>query len=669
MNPTPSLQQAKTRIKQLRKEIICHEKKYYRDNKPQISDFEFDSLMFELQKIEEKFPELTTPESPTQRVGEQSRKGFDSIKHSIPMLSLDNCYNSTELKKFEERIQKSLLSQKIEYVTELKIDGLGISIIYQDGKFTRAVTRGDGIRGEDVTANVKTIKSLPLTIPEKHDIEVRGEIYLPFHSFQKINQTRSEKNESLFANPRNAAAGSIRLLDPKIVAARSLDVFLYSVYIEEQEQESQWDNLKKLKALGFKTNPHSRLNSSLEEVIMVYEGWQKSRENFDYDIDGIVIKVNEVEQQKILGQTSKFPRWAISLKFTARQATTKINDIVIQVGRTGALTPVALLEPVKLSGITISRATLHNEEEIKRKEIRKGDIVLIERSGDVIPRIVSVMKEKRTGQEKIFTLPTLCPVCQTKIFKPKGDAVSRCINPSSPAIMRQSLLHFASRRAMNIEGLGNALVDQMIKEKLVTEIPDLYSLKLKDLDKLERMGRISSLNLLDEIKKSKNQSLIRVIFALGIRYVGERTARILASHYKNMKKLTEAKPDELLAIKDIGPKVSEGIVYFFKQPENIKLIQKLEAAGLNFSSLESSTRKDPYLGDKLFVLTGTLSSMTREQAKEKIENLGGIVTSSLSRKTIYLVVGSASGSKLQKAQKLGIMTLSEREFLDLIKEK
>ncbi len=669
MNPTPSLQQAKTRIKQLRKEIIYHEKKYYRDNNPQISDFEFDSLMFELQKIEEKFPELTTPESPTQRVGEQPLEGFASIKHSIPMLSLDNCYNSTELKKFEERIQKSLLSQKIEYVTELKIDGLGISIIYRDGKFTRAVTRGDGIRGEDVTANVKTIKSLPLTIPEKNDIEVRGEIYLPFHSFQKINQTRSEKNEPLFANPRNAAAGSIRLLDPKIVAARSLDVFLYSVYIEEQEQESQWDNLKKLKALGFKTNPCSRLNSSLEEVIMVYEGWQKSRENFDYDIDGIVIKVNEVEQQKILGQTSKFPRWAISLKFAARQATTKINDIVIQVGRTGALTPVALLEPVKLSGITISRATLHNEEEIKRKEIRKGDTVLIERSGDVIPRIVSVMKEKRTGQEKIFTFPTLCPVCQTKIFKPKGEAVSRCINPSCPAIMRQSLLHFASRRAMNIEGLGNALVDQMIKEKLVTEIPDLYSLKLKDLDKLERMGRKSSLNLLDEIIKSKNQSLFRVIFALGIRYVGERTARILASHYKNMKKLTESEPDELLAIKDIGPKVSESIVFFFKQPENIKLIQKLEAAGLNFSSLESSTREDTYLGGKLFVLTGTLSSMTREQAKEKIENLGGIVTSSLSRKTIYLVAGSAPGSKLQKAQKLGTMTLSEREFLDLIKEK
>jgi DNA ligase (NAD+) len=402
---------------------------------------------------------------------------------------------------------------------------------------------------------------------------------------------------------------------------------------------------------------------------MVYEGSQKTMENFDYDIDGIVIQVNKVEQQKILGQTSKFPRWAISLKFAARQATTKINDIVIQVGRTGALTPVAFLEPVKLSGITISRATLHNEEEIKRKEIRKGDTVLIERSGDVIPRIVSVMKEKRTGQEKIFTLPTLCPVCQTKIFKPKGEAVSRCINPSCPAIMRKSLLHFASRRAMNIEGLGDALVDQIVKEKLVTEIPDLYSLKLKDLDKLERMGRKSSLNLLDEIIKSKNQSLFRVIFALGIRYVGERTARILASHYKNMRKLTESEPDELLAIKDIGPKVSESIVFFFKQPENIKLIQKLEAAGLNFSSLESSTREDTYLGKKLFVLTGTLSSMTREQAKEKIENLGGIVTSSLSRKTFYLVAGSAPGSKLQKAQKLGTVTLNEHEFLDLIKEK
>ena len=669
MNPFPSLQQAKTRIKQLRKEITYHEKKYYCDNNPQVSDFEFDSLMLELLKIEENFPKLTTPESPTQRVGEQPLEGFASIKHSTPMLSLDNCYNSKELKKFEEKIHKILPSQKIEYVTELKIDGLGISIIYRDGKFAQAVTRGDGIRGDDVTANVKTIKSLPLTIPEKNDIEVRGEIYLPFHSFQKINQTRSKKNEPLFANPRNAAAGSIRLLDPKIVAARVLDVFLYSVYIEEQEQESQWDNLKKLKALGFKTNPLSRLSSSLEEIMKVYEEWQKSRENFDYDIDGIVIKVNNVEQQKILGQTSKFPRWAISLKFAARQATTKINDIVIQVGRTGALTPVAFLEPVKLSGITISRATLHNEEEIKRKEIRKGDTVLIERSGDVIPKIVSVMKEKRTGQEKIFPFPTLCPVCQTKLFKPKGEAVSRCINPSCPAIMRKSLLHFASRRAMNIEGLGDALVDQLINKKLVTEIPDLYSLRLKDLDKLERMGRKSSLNLLNEIVKSKNQSLFRVIFALGIRYVGEHTARILASHYKNMKKLIESKPEELLAIKDIGPKVSESIVFFFKQPENIKLIQKLEAAGLNFSSLESSIREDAYLEGKLFVLTGSLSSMTREQAKEKINNLGGIVNSSLSHKTNYLVAGKAPGSKLQKAQKFGTVTLVESEFLDLIKKK
>lgn len=661
-----SKKDASQRIDKLREEIKYHEKKYYVDNDPQISDYEFDLLVKELQKLEQRFPDLIVPESPSQRVGEQSLEGFVSVEHSTPMLSLDNCYNESELMEFEERIKKIIPQENIEYVAELKIDGLGISILFRRRKYNRAVTRGDGFRGDDVTANVKTIKSLPLEIESSQEVEVRGEIYMPFPSFRRINEERQETGESLFANPRNAAAGSIRLLDPKVVSQRDLDMFLYSLFIGGKEKESQWANLNILKDLNFRINPHRRLCRSLDEVLGFYREWQNKRDSLDYDVDGIVIKVNSTEQQKILGKTSKFPRWAISFKFPARQATTLVKDIIIQIGRTGALTPVALLEPVKLSGITISRSTLHNEDEIKRKDIRIGDHVLIERSGDVIPKVVSVMKEKRTGKEKRFVFPRKCPVCHSSTFQAEGEAVSRCTNPSCPAKLKESLLHFASRRAMNIEGLGEAIVDQLLAKKLVKNIPDIYNLRQEDLVNLERMGPKSAQNLLDEIEKSKDREISRLIFALGIRFVGERTSRALASHFRSIDALKQARFEELIQIQDVGPKVAESVVFFFEQPENTELVHKLKEMGLNLSPAAILEEGEKPLVGQTFVLTGKLSRFSREEAAEIIEALGGEVSSSVSRNTTYVVVGEAPGSKLQRAQRLGITTLGETEFIRLI---
>jgi DNA ligase (NAD+) len=662
VNENLTFHQAEERIHRLREEILYHEVKYYRDNDPQISDYEYDLLIKELETLEAVYPDLITPESPTQRVGEQPLEGFTPVEHSSPMLSLDNCYTTRELQEFEERIKKIITIDELEYVVELKIDGLGISVIYRDGKFDQAVTRGDGTRGDDVTLNVKTIKTFPLTIGLKQVVEVRGEIYMPYTSFHALNAQRDQKGEPLFANPRNAAAGSIRLLDPKLVAGRRLDAFLYSLFIDGKETESQWQTLKTLHELGFKTNPFSRLCPSLEEVISLYDELIQQRDSLEYDADGIVVKVNSTAQQHRLGQTSKFPRWAISRKFPARQATTRINDIVIQVGRTGALTPVAILEPVQLAGITISRSTLHNETEIQRKDIRIGDTVLIERSGDVIPRVVSVMMERRTGAERTFSFPPVCPVCGTKAFRPEGEAVSRCINPSCAAVLRESILHFASRRAMNIEGLGDALVDQLLATGLVREIPDLYRLRLDQLENLERMGRKSSQNLLAEIEKSKANDLSRLIYALGIRYVGERTAQILATHYRSIDALGAATNEDLMEIEDVGPKVAESVVFFFAQPHNRELVEKLRDQGLNLTGqLTPAAQKQPLSG-KTFVLTGALAGMSREQATELIENLGGKVTSSVSARTDYLIVGADPGSKLQKARKLGIALLSVEEF-------
>lgn len=657
--------QAAKRIIKLRPEIEYHEKKYYVDSDPQISDFEFDRLVRELQDLEHRFPDLITPESPTQRIGEKPVAAFPTVAHRLPMLSLDNCYTVEELREFEGRIRKLLPDEKIEYVTELKIDGLSISILYREGKYARALTRGDGLRGDDVSANVKTIRSLPLVISDRGEVEVRGEVYLPFESFRQINREQENQGKPPFANPRNAASGSIRLLDSKEVGRRRLDAFLYYIYIDGREMPTQWEGLHKLKQEGFKTNPRSRHCRTLQEVIDYWEEWREKRDGLDYDVDGIVIKINSAEQRAGLGTTAKSPRWAISFKFPARQATTKILGIRVQVGRTGALTPVADLEPVRLSGTTITRSTLHNEDEVRRKDVRIGDWVLIERSGDVIPKVMAVMKERRTGKEKKFAFPKNCPVCGSAAFRPEGEVISRCTNPSCPAKLRESLLHFASRRAMNIEGLGDSLVDQLLGKKLVGSIPDIYSLRLEDLVSLERMGPKSSQNLLAEIGKSKSRDLASLVFALGIRHVGERLAQTLAGHSRTLDALAGASAEELTQVEDIGPKVAESIVFFFRQPETKALIRKLREAGLNFESL-AERRGAQTLAGKTFVLTGTLAGMEREKVQELIEGLGGKVTSSVSSRTDYLVVGESPGSKLGKARELGLATLDEREFLKLV---
>jgi DNA ligase (NAD+) len=584
------------------------------------------------------------------------------------MLSIDNAYTEDEVREFEDRVKKLLPSQKVEYVAELKIDGLSIALLYRQGKYVQAVTRGDGVRGDDVTGNVRTIKSLPLAIRNEHDVEARGEIYLPFKSFQRINQDREEQGLALFANPRNAAAGSVRLLDPREVAGRGLNTFLYALSIDGQEPLSQWEALRALRELGFRTNPHSKLCPTLEAAVSYWKEWRDRRDTLDYDCDGVVIKVNDLAQREALGFTAKAPRWAISFKFPARQATTRVNDIIIQVGRTGALTPVAVLEPVKLSGTTISRSTLHNQDEIARKDIRIGDTVLLERSGDVIPSVVSVMKDRRTGKEKKFRWPARCPVCRTKAFKPEGEVIWRCINPSCPARLRESLLHFASRRAMNIDGLGEALVDQLMAKKLLRKVPDLYALTLKDLTSLERMGPKSSQNLLEQVERSKARDLAALVFALGIRHVGERTARDLADRFHSLDALSGAPQDDLAKVPDIGPTVAESIAFFFKQPENIALVHGLKKAGLNFEAREERKKASGPLAGRVFVFTGGLGGFTREEARRMVEDLGGAVLDDVTKKTTDVVAGESPGSKLAKAGKLGLPVLSEEDFLKLVKK-
>jgi DNA ligase (NAD+) len=658
----------RARAEALRQKIVHHERKYYVDNDPQISDAEFDGLMAELRELERRFPELVTPESPTQRVGEKPVEGFPAVVHRTPMLSIENGYDEDEIREFEDRVRKLLPDRPLAYTAELKIDGLGMSILYRDGRFARAVTRGDGVRGDDVSANVKTIRSLPLEIPVRGEVEVRGEVYLPFASFRKVNREREEAGEALFANPRNAAAGSIRLLDPKLVAARGLSVFLYYLVIDGREEPTQWGALRKLRELGLPTNPHSRHCRTLEEALAYFREWNAKRDSLDYDADGIVIKVDDTAARRELGTTAKSPRWAISYKFPARQATTRVNGIVIQVGRTGALTPVAVLEPVKLSGTTISRSTLHNEEELRRKDVRVGDYVLLERSGDVIPQVVAVMKERRPRGSKPFAWPKLCPVCGSKVFRPEGEVIARCANTSCPARVRESILHFASRRAMDIDGLGEAIVDQLLAAGLVRSIPDLYALRYDDLVELERLGPKSSRNLLDEVAASKGRGLARLLYALGIRHVGERLAQTLAARFGSLGALEAAGPDDLVQAEDVGPKVAESILFFFAQPENRDFIRRLREAGVEDRDARTAGGPKPLAGE-VFVITGTLAAMTRDEARELLEGLGAEVGSSVTRKTTGLVVGEAPGSKLDRARELGVRVIEEREFLKLVGRK
>jgi DNA ligase (NAD+) len=656
------------RAEALRRKIVYHEHKYYVDNDPQISDEEFDRLVHELRGLEARFPDLVTPESPTQRVGEKPVDGFPAVVHRTPMLSIENGYTEDEIREFEERVRKLLPDRTVAYTAELKIDGLGISVIYRDGKFARAVTRGDGVRGDDVSANVKTIRSLPLVIDAPGEIEVRGEIYLPFASFRAINRDREEAGEPLFANPRNAAAGSIRLLDPRIVAGRNLSVYLYYLFVGGREEPTQWEALKRLKALGFPTDPHSRHCRTIDEALAYFREMAEKRDALDYDADGIVIKVDSADERRELGTTAKSPRWAISYKFPARQATTRVNDITVQVGRTGALTPVAVLEPVRLSGTTISRSTLHNEEELRRKDVRIGDFVLIERSGDVIPQVVSVMKERRRRGAKPFPWPARCPVCGSKVFRPEGEVVSRCTNTSCPARVRESILHYAGRRAMDIDGLGEAIVDQLLSAGLVRSIPDLYDLRFEHLVDLERLGPKSSRNLLDQIEASKSRGLARLLFALGIRHVGERLAQTLAARFRTLEALAAATEEDLVEAEDVGPKVAESIRFFFAQPENLDFIRRLRTAGVSDRAAEATAGPKPLAG-QVFVITGTLPDLSRDEAREMLEALGAEVGSSVTRKTTALIVGDSPGSKLDKARELGVRTIGAEEFQELVARK
>jgi DNA ligase (NAD+) len=659
-------------IEKLRNDIRYHEYRYYVLDNPEISDFEFDKLMRRLQELEAQHPELVTPDSPTQRVGGQPAQEFPKVRHSLPMLSLDNTYSVDELKDFDRRVREISGRSKVEYVGELKLDGLSMALTYEDGVLTHGVTRGDGVEGEDVTANARTIRSVPLRIdPKRSEVigdprrfEVRGEVIMPRKAFEQTNAQREAAGEARFANPRNAAAGSMRQLDSRIVAQRKLDMFLYYLLVENREPLRQhWQNLEALAKMGFKVNPNRRLCKSFEELMACIQEWESKRDGLEYEIDGIVVKVNDIRLWEELGTTAKSPRWAIAYKYAARQATTRVMDIRAQVGRTGTLTPVADLEPVDVGGVTVSHATLHNMDEIKRLDVKVGDTVLIQRAGEVIPQVVKVVKQAPEGRE--FSMPKQCPVCGGDVHRAEGEVAYRCVNSACPARLKESLLYFAGRRAMNIDGLGDALVDQLVDKGLVRDVADLYGLTQEQVANLERMGDKSAGNLLLEIDNSKKASLARLIFALGIRFVGERTGQLLADHFASLDKLAKASAEELLEVEEVGPRVAESILEFFREPRNLKVIAKLRNAGLQFESAKVY-KPEGNLAGKQFVITGTLPRYSRDEAKKMIEEAGGRVTGSVSKKTDYVVVGADPGSKLDKARSLGVKTIEEGELLKLL---
>lgn len=657
------------RIEELRKIINHHNYLYYVLDAPEISDAEFDQLMQELVKLEEEYPQFITPDSPTQRIGAPPAEGFQSVRHRIKMLSLSDAFDFDELEAFFGRVEKALPEQKVEYVCELKIDGSAVAITYRNGVYERGATRGDGETGEDITANLKTLHSIPLKLrleTPPTELEVKGEVFLPADKFKELNKQREREGLSLFANPRNAAAGSLRQLDPQVTASRALDMFSYAVgYISGYSFNSHCEALEFLKKAGVKVNPHIKLAKSPKEVFEFCKHWAERREGLPYEIDGVVVKVNSLVQQEQLGETSKSPRWAIAYKFAAKQATTKIEQIVVQVGRTGALTPVAHLTPVQVGGTTVSRATLHNEDEIRRKDVRIGDTVLIQRAGDVIPEVVSVVPTKRTGKEKKFKMPKRCPVCGSDIYRPEGEAVTRCTGIACPAQLREHLLHYASRGALDIDGLGQAIVDELMSRKWVTDVADLYYLKKEQLLQLPHFADKAADNLLGAIEASKQRPLGKLLYGLGIRHVGSHMASVLARYFPSIEELKSVSYEELVAINEIGPKIAESVVLFFKQERNRKVLDKLRKAGVKME--EAVKAKAPKkLAGKTFVLTGTLSSFTRKEAKELIEAKGGRVSSSVSPKTDFVVVGAEPGSKFEKAKALGVKTVGEEEFKKLV---
>jgi len=652
-------------VEALREALRRHEYLYYVLDQPEISDAEYDRLMANLRTLETQYPELLTPDSPTQRVGGKPREGFVKVRHSTVMLSLDNALNEGELRDFDRRVRQLLGTAPYRYVAELKLDGLSMAARYSEGLLRQAVTRGDGTVGEDVTENARTIRSLPLraraTLPE---FEARGEIIMNRRAFERLNAERDQAGLSRFANPRNAAAGSIRVLEPQITASRRLDYYAYFLLVDGQPHyDSHWESLDALSGMGFKVNPNRRICADVEELLGFCREWEMKRDSLPFEIDGVVAKVDSIPQQRQLGWTAKAPRWAIAFKYAARQAETVVENIDVQVGRTGALTPVAHLRPVEVGGVTVSRATLHNEDEIARLNLEIGDSVLIERSGDVIPKVVRVTSHG--SGRRPFRMPDRCPVCGGKVVREEGEVATRCINTDCPARLKESILHFASRGVMDIDGLGEALVDQLVDRGMVKRLVDLYKLNATDIAGLERMGRKSAEKLAANIDRSRKLPLPRVLAALGIRFVGERTAQILAERFGSLDRIASATEEELQSAEEVGPKVAESIRQFFAEARNRELVEALREAGLTFTG-EQKRRTAGALEGLTFVLTGTLSGLTREEAKARIESAGGHVTGSVSKQTDYVVAGDAAGSKLDKARALGVEVIDEARLLEML---
>ena len=665
----------KTEIAKLREELRYHEHRYYVLDDPEISDASYDRLMNRLKELEAAHPDLMTPDSPTVRVGGAPREGFQTVRHARAMLSLDNAYSYDELRDFDRRVREGSGQSKIEYTAEHKFDGLSIALHYEDGVLVRGITRGDGTTGEDVTLNIRTIRSVPLSVNPATlkkaklpgNFEARGEVMMNRKAFEAMNRRQELSGGKVFANPRSAAAGSVRVLDPSITDSRRLDFFAYYLMVDGKVPFAKHsESLQVLKQLRFRSSDDWKLCAGIDEVIAYCESWEGKREKLPYEIDGVVIKVNSTPIQNELGYTSKAPRWAVAYKYPARQETTVINDIRVQVGRTGALTPVAVLEPVQVGGVTVSRSTLHNMDEVERLGVQIGDTVLIERAGEVIPHVLKVVKEGKN--RRAFKMPKQCPECGSTIHKDEDEVAYRCVNAACPAKRRESLLHFAGRHAMNIDGLGDKIVDQLIDKGLVKDVADLYSLKLDQVAELDRMAEKSAQNLLDEIEASKKNSLARLIYALGIRFVGERTGQLLAEHFSSLDEFAGAKEEQLVEVSEVGPKVAASIAEFFSESANRQLIKKLEKAGVRPTAEKRTVKSDKFAG-KSFVFTGGLANRSREDAAELVKQHGGKISGSVSKKTDYVVVGSDPGSKYDKAKELGVTILTESDFEKLLHAK